>query len=174
MLTLTLLALALAGFLIYVAMRPSDFRIERSLTLSASLEMVFARINDLRQFNSWNPFALADPAIQLTYSGSSSGQDAAYHWESKGRAGTGSMKITESTAPTRVVMDLKFIKPFAANNVATFALTPDGTGTKVTWSMTGCNRYTHKLMGTIFNMDKMVGGEFAKGLNNLKALVSLP
>jgi hypothetical protein len=36
--------------------------------------------------------------------------------------------------------------------------------------MTGRNAYLHKMMGTIFNMDKMVGGEFAKGLANLKGL----
>jgi hypothetical protein len=30
--------------------------------------------------------------------------------------------------------------------------------------------YLQKVMGTLFNMDKMVGGEFAKGLLNLRAL----
>jgi hypothetical protein len=29
----------------------------------------------------------------------------------------------------------------------------------------------HRLMGTILNFDKMVGGEFVKGLANLQVLV---
>ncbi len=37
--------------------------------------------------------------------------------------------------------------------------------------MTGRNSFLHKLMGSIFNMDKMVGGEFDKGLANLRSLV---
>ena len=36
--------------------------------------------------------------------------------------------------------------------------------------MTGTRPFSHKLRGTLFNMDKMVGGEFAKGLANLKAI----
>ncbi|MEA3132950.1 MAG: hypothetical protein QOG17_796, partial [Gammaproteobacteria bacterium] len=49
-------------------------------------------------------------------------------------------------------------------------LAQDGPATKVTWAMSGQNTYPQKLMGTLFNMDRMVGGEFAKGLANLKAL----
>jgi len=44
-----------------------------------------------------------------------------------------------------------------------------GGSTAVTWAMTGHRPFSHKLMGTLFNMDKMVGGEFAKGLASLKA-----
>lgn len=36
--------------------------------------------------------------------------------------------------------------------------------------MTGVNPFFHKLMGTLFNMDKMVGGQFEKGLASLKGL----
>jgi hypothetical protein len=43
--------------------------------------------------------------------------------------------------------------------------------TEVSWEMTGCNaNVLHKVMGIVFNMDKMVGGEFAKGLASLKSL----
>jgi hypothetical protein len=54
--------------------------------------------------------------------------------------------------------------------VPLFTLAQDGPATKVTWAMSGQNTYPQKLMGTLFNMDRMVGGEFAKGLANLKAL----
>jgi hypothetical protein len=45
----------------------------------------------------------------------------------------------------------------------------DGSSTNVIWAMTGNNTYTQKLMGTLFNMDKMVGGEFATGLATLRS-----
>jgi carbon monoxide dehydrogenase subunit G len=52
----------------------------------------------------------------------------------------------------------------------TFTITPDGPGTRVNWAMTGQSTYLQKVFGTIFNMDKTVGGEFDKGLANLKTL----
>ncbi len=81
------------------------------------------------------------------------------------------MEIIESSAPSLVKMRLEFVKPFSATNTAEFSLVPTATATMVTWSMTGHNSYMHKLMGTILNFDKMVGGEFVKGLANLEALV---
>ena len=50
-------------FLIYVALQPSDFRIERTAEIGASADKLFPMINDLRQFNTWNPFAKADPQL---------------------------------------------------------------------------------------------------------------
>ena len=68
-------------------------------------------------------------------------------------------------------MKLDFNKPFVAHNQAEFTLFSNGPATSVTWAMTGTRPFLHKLMGTLFNMDKMVGGEFEKGLVNLKSLV---
>jgi carbon monoxide dehydrogenase subunit G len=166
-----LLVVAIAAFLVYVALKPADFRITRSQSIKATPEAAFALINDLHGFNSWNPFAQGDPALKIDYSGPLSGKGAAYVWDSTGKTGKGRIEITDSSAPSRVVMRLEFLKPMTATNTAEFTLVPSGSTTTVTWSMTGRNPYMHKLMGTIFNMDKMVGGEFEKGLVSLKALV---
>jgi carbon monoxide dehydrogenase subunit G len=162
-------ALAVA-FLIYVALQPSEFRIERTAEISAPTEKIFPMINDLHQFNTWNPFAEADPSVELTYSGPASGVGAAYVWSGK-KSGAGQMRIATSAPSSKVTMNLDFTKPFAASNIADFTLVPRGGSTAVTWAMTGRRPFSHKLMGTIFNMDKMVGGEFAKGLADLKSAV---
>ena len=160
------------AFLIYVAMLPSEFRIERSLAIQAPVQTLYLLINDLRGFNRWNPFAKADPDVQIDYSGPESGVGAAYDWTGK-KAGAGRMQTATST-PSKVTMALDFNKPFEAHNIAEFTLAPAGSTTTVTWAMTGNRPFSHKLMGTIFNMDKMVGGEFAKGLQNLKAIAEKP
>jgi hypothetical protein len=158
------------AFLIYVALQPSEFRIERTAEISAPADKIFPMINDLRQFNTWNPFAKADPSVELTYSGPANGVGAAYAWTGK-KSGAGQMRIAASVPSSKVTMNLGFTKPFAANNIAEFMLAPRGASTAVTWAMTGQRPFSHKLMGTIFNMDKMVGGEFAKGLADLKSVV---
>lgn len=160
-------ALAVA-FLIYVALLPSDFRVERTTTMNAAPQTIFPLIEDLRVFNTWNPFLKADPDAALVYSGPARGIGAAYEWTGK-KSGAGRMQVATSV-PSKVTMALDFSKPFAAHNTAEFTLVSRGAGTAVTWAMTGKRPFSHKLMGTIFNMDKMVGGEFAKGLASLKTL----
>jgi hypothetical protein len=173
--TLTLVLLGLfvliAAFLAYVAAKPDDFSIERSQRIRGSADAVFARIDDLRQFNTWNPFAAADPGANIVYSGESRGTGAAYEWDSAGKAGKGRMTVVESQAPRTVVMRLEFLRPLVATNTAVFSVASEGAVTNVTWAMTGRSSFVHKLVGTFVSTDKLVGGEFAKGLASLKSLI---
>jgi uncharacterized protein YndB with AHSA1/START domain len=161
-------ALAVAGLLTYAATKPDQFRVQRSSSIAAPPEKVFALINDVKAFNSWNPYALKDPAIKLRYEGAGSGPGAAYAWESK-TAGAGRMEVVETSAPYLVAMRLNFEEPMKATNRVEFTLVPQGNTTQVTWAMSGSMPYLHKLMTTFFDMDTMVGGDFEGGLANLKA-----
>ena len=79
------------------------------------------------------------------------------------------MEILETTPPSSVTIKLDFFKPFEAQNTAVFTLKPNGGATDVTWAMHGPTPFMSKLMGVVMNMDKMVGGQFAEGLANMKA-----
>ena len=59
-------------------------------------------------------------------------------------------------------------KPLKAHNVNTFALAPEGDGTRVTWTMRGTNAFMMKVMSVAVNMDAMMGRHFETGLGNLK------
>lgn len=168
---LVLLA-ALALLLIYAATRPDTFRVERTLSIQAPPERVFALISDLKRFNTWNPYEKKDPALKGRYGATTAGVGAQYGWEGD-KVGTGSMEITQVQAPQRVAMKLDFVKPFEAHNQVEFSLQPQGgatPATQVTWAMHGPANYLSKLMGVVINMDRMVGKDFEDGLNNLKAL----
>jgi uncharacterized protein YndB with AHSA1/START domain len=166
---LLIVAAVVAALLIYAATQPDTFRLSRSATIAAPPDKVFALINDLRQFNVWNPFAKQDPNIQISYEGTTAGVGGAYRWTGD-KSGAGRMQIVESVAPQRVTMKLDFTKPFEAHNNVDFTLQPAGDGVQVTWAMHGPAPYINKLMSIFFSMDRMVGGEFEKGLANLKAL----
>ena len=100
--------------------------------------------------------------------GSASGPGAIYAWQGNSKVGQGRMEILASS-PSATTIKLDFIKPFEAHNIADFTLVPQGDSTTVTWAMHGPNSYLAKLMHLFFNMDKMVGGDFERGLANLKA-----
>lgn len=164
---------AIALLLIYAATRPDTFRVERSASVKAPPERVFALINDLHNFNQWNPYEKKDPSLKGTYGATRSGQGAAYAWESD-KVGVGSMEIVQTVPAAKVTMRLDFIKPFEAHNTAEFTLMPQADATKVTWSMEGSVPYFAKLVHLVFNMDKMVGKDFEQGLVNLKTLAEAP
>jgi uncharacterized protein YndB with AHSA1/START domain len=160
---------AVGLLLIYAATRPDNFRIERSVRIEAPPERVYGLIDDLHQFNRWNPFLRKDPAAQGTYSGTPSGQGARYAWQGE-KVGVGQMEIVDTTAPANVTMNLDFIKPFEAHNIADFTLKPEAGATQVTWAMHGPAPFLSKLMQVFVSMDRMVGKDFEDGLSNLKTL----
>src|SRR5437868_2755440 len=65
---------------------------------------------------------------------------------------------------------LEFIKPFASVATTRFDFTPQGGTTQVTWTMDGHNDFVGKAFSLVMNMDKMVGGDFERGLSQLKAV----
>ncbi|MCC6779598.1 MAG: SRPBCC family protein [Hyphomicrobiales bacterium] len=174
------LAVIIAGILAYAATRPDRFAVERSIVIAAPAETIFPFINDLRSFNSWNPFDKKE-GIKGDFSGPPAGKGARYSFDSR-RAGTGSIEIIDTAPPTRVSMRLLMSKPMAADNRVTFLLEPLGgpaadpvaKQTRVTWRMEGASPFIGKLVQVFLDMDKMVGGEFATGLADLKALAERP
>lgn len=164
------LAVIVVAFAIIVAMRPADFRIVRSTTIAAPPEAVFAQVNDLHQWQSWSPWEKLDPQMSRTFLGPPAGVGATYRWVGNKKAGEGVMRIAESRPAYLVRLDLEFIKPFAANNVAEFKFEPEGGKTQVTWSMTGRNGFMGKAFCMVMDMDKMVGADFEKGLAAMKSV----
>ncbi len=171
---LVIVAIAVAAMLAYAAFKPDSFGLSRSATINAPPDKVFALINDLRQFNTWNPFAKLDPQNGITYDAVTVGVGGAYSWQGE-KSGAGRMQITESVTGQRVSAKLDFSKPFEAHNVVDFTIQPKGDkACTVTWAMHGPMPYLNRLVTTFFDMDKTVGKDFAAGLANLKALAEKP
>jgi hypothetical protein len=114
------------------------------------------------------PFAKQDPTIKLVYSGPPSGAGAANDWDSEGSAGKGRLTIVDAAAPSKITMQLDMLKPIEGHNVVAFALQPNNGATDVSWTMSGKFPYIGKVISVFASMDKMVGGEFEKGLADLK------
>jgi hypothetical protein len=154
-----------------VAMRPAEFRIVRSATISAPAADLFAQVNDFHKWQAWSPWAKLDPAAKNIYGGAPAGTGAIFTWSGNRQVGEGTMTLTESQPSDLIRIRLEFRKPFNATNAAEFTFKPEGNQTVVTWSMSGRNNFVFKAFGLFMNMDKMLGGEFEKGLANMKSVV---
>ncbi|MDX8531885.1 SRPBCC family protein [Mesorhizobium sp. VK25A] len=165
---LIILVAVIAAVLVYAATRPNDFVVSRSASIKAPAEAVFPLINDFRRWPEWSPFEKLDPGMKRMLSGAESSKGAAYAWEGNSKAGKGRMEITNSVPWSQVALKLDFEKPFRANNMVDFSLSPSGEGTTVTWAMRGARPFIAKLMGLFMNFDALIGKDFEAGLDNLK------
>jgi hypothetical protein len=161
-------ALIVVAFVVLVALQPSEFRISRTATIDAPAPVVFEQVNDFHKW-SWNPWGKIDPAMKQSYEGAPSGTGAVYTWAGNNSVGEGRMTITESRPYEQIRIQLEFLKPMAATNTAEFRFQPHGETTDVTWSMTGKNGFMGKAAGLFMDMEEMVGGQFEKGLADMKA-----
>src|SRR5260221_7281512 len=165
---LAVIVLIIVGFCAIVAMQPADYTVSRSTTVNAPPEKVFEQVNDFHKWDGWSPWAKLDPAMKATYSGPESGMGASYAWVGNNDVGEGKMTIAESHPSQHIKINLEFIKPFQATNITEFMFKPDGDKTTVTWTMSGHNNFVGKAFGLMMNMDKTIGGDFEKGLAQMK------
>lgn len=149
----------------------SSFSVSRTAFVPAPPEAIFPLVSNFREWISWSPWEGIDPSMQRSYSGPVEGVGAQYTWKGNGKAGAGTMEIQEAAEPSRILLRLEFTKPMKAVNPTTFTFVPEGHGTQVTWTMTGENKGLGRVFALFVNMDKLVGGDFEKGLAQLASVV---
>lgn len=162
--------LGLAAVLAVVGLvLPRQVRVQRTATVARPPAQVYALMNNMKRFNEWSPWAKLDPKTEYTFSGPDSGVGAKLEWKSDDpNVGKGMQVITSST-PESVKLDLEF--GGQGNSKVEYAFQPDGTGTRVTWTMDSDlgNNPIGRWFGLM--MDGMVGPDFERGLASLKSVV---
>lgn len=161
------LGLTIAALSAFVYSRPDTFQVERSATIMAPADVVYAQVSDFHAWNAWSPWEALDPSMKKVYSGENNRVGAGYFWDGNDKVGSGRMTIASVTPPTQIDIKLEFIKPWPGLNDTRFTFAPDGDKTKVTWSMSGQSNFMMKAMTVFMNMDKMVGSDFERGLAKL-------
>jgi hypothetical protein len=149
-------------------MADDTYSVRRSVAIDAPPARIYEQIASFHHWTSWSPWEDVDPELKRTYSGAESGTGAVYRWSGNRKAGQGRMEITGATEPASVQIDLVFEKPWKARNETVFTIAPDGSGSRVTWSMTGKKTLMTRVMGIFKSMDKLLGPDFEKGLARLK------
>jgi hypothetical protein len=160
----------IAIILVVAAFQPAEYHVTRSATIAAPASAIFPEINDFHRWGAWSPWEKLDPAMKRTFEGPAAGVGSSYAWEGNSDVGAGKMTITESKPGDVLRIKLEFLKPMPGDCPTEFVFRPEGAGTQVTWTMSGTKDYLSKVVCLFMNMDKMVGGDFAKGLASLKQI----
>lgn len=163
------LVIAVLGVLGVAATRPDQFRVERTVLINAPAEKIFPILEDLRQQRNWSPWDQVDPSMKRSYTGAERGIGQVYDWDGKD-IGQGRQEITGVTPNSKIDIKIDFFRPFEAHNRVELVLRPARNGTNVTWAIFGPVSVIHRAMHMFMSIERMIGGEFEKGLLQLKAL----
>jgi hypothetical protein len=167
---LLVLLAVVALFAIYVATRPSDYRVQRTVLVNAPTGKVFPLVVIFRRWEFWSPWAKLDPGMKVEFGGPKGGVGSTYSWKGNEKVGEGKMTMIGALPNQLVDIQLDFVKPWEQTANVRFDFKPEGDATRVTWTMSGKYDFVGKLFAVFMDMDKTVGPDLEKGLAQLKEL----
>ena len=147
---------------------PAHVLVRRQAVIAAPPDTVFAIVGSFKRFQEWSPWAALDPNTTYKLEGPETGIGEKLSWASNSpQVGVGSQTVTQYVPGSRMEADLDLGNMGKA--AAFWDVKPDGPGTVATWG------FTMKLDGVLDRwtgllMDRVIGPDYDKGLQNVKAL----
>src|SRR5437773_8526922 len=105
---LGVLLVLIVALVAFIATRPATFHVERSTTIAAPPDSVFAHVSDLHRWADWSPWEKLDPTMTRSIAGT--GVGSSYQWSGTSKVGEGKMTVTELTPGHDVAIRLDFMK----------------------------------------------------------------
>ena len=158
-----LLLLSLVALSIFVATQKGEFTMERSKVINSPKTAVFSYVNEIKNWEDWNSWAVEDSLINITHSKITIGKGSLCSWN--GKEGSGDIRTVNTKENDTIFQKMNF----NGNSIDVFMSFKDTLkGTKVTWKATGKMSFIFKIL-TAFNggAEKVIGLMFEKSLTNL-------
>lgn len=158
-------------YLILCIAGPAETKVQRSVDINASAEVIKEKIVDLKFFHDkWSPWTEKDPQMQVTFTGEPGKEGSKMAWISnKKEVGKGSMTYNYTHGDT-VAFTLHF-DDYGDSKIYHVVNATGEKTSKVTWVMESKAPFMARAMMLFMNMDKMIGPDFEKGLKKLKTAV---
>lgn len=148
-----------------------EYAVSRQVTINKPKQEVFDYIKLLKNQNNYSTWTMMDPNMKTTFRGTDGAPGFVSSWESK-QMGNGEQEIKKITEGERIDTELRFGGTFPS--VSPAYMTTEAVSdsqTKVTWAMSGRMSYPFNFMQLFLSMDDMIGTEYQKSLENLKAIL---
>lgn len=142
---------------------PRTVVVSRSGHVPLTPDDVLARVSSTEGFQTFNPYRTSDPNLQITPFGPDAGVGSGFRFE--GKEGKGTQTVT---AVTRDSVTHQIDLGAMGKPVQVISARPDGSGARVTWTVTSDMGYNPIFRVFGLFMDRMLGGTYEVGLRNLK------
>ncbi len=167
------IVLGVVGIAALVMLAPTDFRVEREITINKPKDEVFAYAKMLKNQNEWGPWAKRDPAIALEFRGTDGTPGFTNIWKSQNpEVGEGEQEIKNIVDGERIDSQIRFKVPFESTAdaaIITESIAPEQT--RVKWSFAGSMPRPMNLFMLAVDMDSAGGKDFDDGLSSMKTIL---
>ncbi|WP_257447901.1 SRPBCC family protein [Archangium lipolyticum] len=159
---------ALGGLVLLIGLvLPSKFRVERSTTINAPPEAVYASVANVQRWQDWSSWNVKTyPGIRWVFGGTAVGVGAVRSWSGED-VGRGTLSLTEADPKTGVAYDTS-VEQGRYLMHGRISLAAVESGTRVTWvdeGDIGGNPFAHYAVPFI---KSRLGAHLEEGLANLK------
>lgn len=150
-----------------------DYAVERDVVINKSVEEVFDYVKYLKNQDNYSRWALMDPEMEKSYSGTDGTAGFISAWDSDNKeVGKGEQEIMQITDGKQIDYELRFYEPFESTDKAymtTEMLSENET--KVKWGFRGKVKYPMNIMFLFMDMEELIGNDLGTGLEKLKQLL---
>ncbi|MCW3122235.1 MAG: polyketide cyclase [Flavipsychrobacter sp.] len=163
------LAVLMTVPLIIALFVPRAYTVEREIVINKPKQDVFNFVKMLKNQDKYNKWLMADPNLSQDFRGTDGTVGFVVAWDSK-KVGKGEQEIKKLVEGELLGCETRFEKPFKsiANTTMTTEAVSDNQ-TKIKWVFAGTSPYPMNMMNLV--IDKMLGGDLAISLGNLKVLL---
>jgi hypothetical protein len=150
-----------------------EYHVVREIVINKPKQPVFEYIKLLKNQNKYSVWATMDANMKTEFTGTDGTPGFISAWDSQEKnVGKGEQEILSVVEQEKVDYEIRFIKPFESTSTASMAtVSVNENQTKVSWAFTGKMKYPMNLMLLFMNMEKMIGNDLQKGLDNLKGIL---
>jgi uncharacterized protein YndB with AHSA1/START domain len=143
------------------------------VVINKSKAVVFEYLKHLKNQNKFSVWASMDPNMKTEFRGTDGTEGFISAWDSDMKnVGKGEQEILKVVDGERIDYEIRFLKPYKSTSWAYITTaTVNDNQTRVRWEFNGNMKYPTNLMLLFMNMEKMVGNDLNKGLQNLKTIL---
>lgn len=161
-----IVGLILVG-LIAAAFIKKDYLVEKEIIINKPKQEVYDYVKYLKNQNEYSYWASLDTNMQKTFTGTDGTVGFVSAWKGNKDVGQGEQEIIKIDEGKRLDYEMRFKEPMENTANSFMSVEEAGpTATKVKWAMYGHSKFPMNIMNPFLN--SMVGGDFEKGLANLK------
>lgn len=164
---LLIAAVAIASFAM-----PTDFKVEREVTINKPRADIYDYVKILRNQNEWGPWHKREPTMKQEFRGTDGTVGFVSYWKGeKEETGEGEQEIKKMVENERIDTELRFKQPFESKAEAHLVLESAGDQTKVKWTFAGSMPRPMNVTLLMIDMDKELGKDLSEGLAGLKTVM---
>ncbi len=146
---------------------PAEIKVERSIYLEQTKSNVKTKLLDFNYFHkNWNPWSEADSALAGSFKGHPGEVGHQYSWSGNTNVGQGEVEIT-GISNDSIYQSLSYKNK---GEIKSYLIVRDSAqGCIVSWGMIFPVSFLGRTPMLFVDMDEMIGKDYEKGLNKLKA-----